>query len=90
VHVCYENSKTHHGIRKPSCSLWTLRIQFFLAIAAYPLVILMRETHGPTILAARARQMRQAGHPQAWAHHELHQKTTAQLVVTNLIRPMGY
>ena len=54
--------------------LWIVRIHLFLCIACYPLVFMLPETHGPTILKRRARMMRAQGHNHAFAREELELK----------------
>ncbi|KAI0761317.1 MFS general substrate transporter [Trametes elegans] len=67
--------------------LWVLRVQFFFAIAMWPLLFIFPETYGPKILQKRAERLRKAGRENAWAAHELHHKTVAQVLKGHVIRP---
>ncbi|OBZ66361.1 hypothetical protein A0H81_13585 [Grifola frondosa] len=67
--------------------IWVLRVFFFFTIVLWPLVLLLPETHGPTILAARSKRLRKEGHPDAWAAHELKHQTTGELFRIHLGRP---
>ena len=53
-----------------------MRIHLFVCIACYPLVFMLPETHGPTILKMRARVMRAQGHKHAFTQQELEPKLT--------------
>ncbi|KIJ27856.1 hypothetical protein M422DRAFT_190508 [Sphaerobolus stellatus SS14] len=67
---------------------WVLRIHFFMLIGFAPLLVFLSETHQPTILSNRAKRLRKAGNPRAYAHHELTHKTPGELVRIALIRPL--
>ncbi|KAI0788184.1 MFS general substrate transporter [Fomes fomentarius] len=67
--------------------LWALRVFFFFTIAIWPLVLLLPETHGPTILAARSKKLRKDGRPNARAAHELKQQTKGELLRIHFGRP---
>jgi hypothetical protein len=45
-----------------------------MCLACYPLVFMLPETHGPTILKRRARALRAQGHIQAFSHEEIELK----------------
>ncbi|KAI0750005.1 major facilitator superfamily domain-containing protein [Daedaleopsis nitida] len=68
-------------------TLWALRVFFFFTIAIWPLVFLLPETHGPTILAARSKKLRKEGRPNARAAHELKQQTKGELLRIHFGRP---
>ncbi|KII89830.1 hypothetical protein PLICRDRAFT_40003 [Plicaturopsis crispa FD-325 SS-3] len=68
-------------------ALWVLRVHFFFALALLPCAIFLPETHGPTILAHRAQQLRAHGHTNAFASHELRQITKRDLIHSHVIRP---
>ncbi|RPD54868.1 MFS general substrate transporter [Lentinus tigrinus ALCF2SS1-6] len=68
-------------------NLWALRVFFFFTIAMWPLVILLPETHGPTILAARSKKLRNEGRPNARAAHELKHQTKGELLRIHFGRP---
>ncbi|KAI1783606.1 MFS general substrate transporter [Ganoderma leucocontextum] len=67
--------------------LWALRVFFFFTIAVWPLVFLLPETHGPTILAARSKKLRSQGRPNACAAHELKHQSKAELMRIHFGRP---
>ena len=68
--------------------LWVLRVYFFFAIALLPVVFLLPETHGPTVLAARSKRFRKKGdRPNARAAHELKHETKSQLLAKHIGRP---
>jgi hypothetical protein len=53
-----------------------------------PYVILVPETRGGVILAARAQTARMAGHTGAWAIHEkLGHRSTKQILLETVFRP---
>ena len=86
-------SKTHPGrrdyIADYSSSLWVVRLHFFLSVACLPLVFFLPETYAPRILEHRAARLRKEGKVNARAAHELHSKTTAQLLQGHIVRPLG-
>lgn len=58
------------------------------AILLVPFVLLVPETRGGVILAARAQRARKAGRPGAWAIHEkLGRRTAKQIVQETVLRP---
>lgn len=70
--------------------LWVVRVHLFLVILVWPLVFWIPETHGQTILAHRARRLRTSGtNPNAYAQHELHGMSKAELLNKHLLRPAG-
>ncbi|THH19253.1 hypothetical protein EW146_g1874 [Bondarzewia mesenterica] len=73
---------TDHG-----SSLWVVRVHFFFALACWPLVFLLPETHGPSILAARAQRLRAQGQSQARAAHEVERRSRMQIVQKHILRP---
>ena len=55
-----------------------------------PYVILVPETRGGVILAARAQRARKAGHKNAWAIHEkLGHRSAKQILQQTVFRPAG-
>ncbi|KAI0063445.1 MFS general substrate transporter [Artomyces pyxidatus] len=68
-------------------ALWVVRVHFYFAIAVWPLVFLLPETHGPTVLLYRARALRKEGHATARAPQELHPTSKQQLIQKNILRP---
>ncbi|OSD05099.1 MFS general substrate transporter [Trametes coccinea BRFM310] len=73
---------TSHG-------LWVLRVQLFIVIAVWPMLFMLPETYGPTILEKRAKRLRKNGHANAWAAHELHHKSTSELLRAHVVRPFA-
>ncbi|CAL1710981.1 unnamed protein product [Somion occarium] len=69
--------------------LWVIRVHFFFCVALIPLVLLFPETYPPEILLQRAKRMRKEGKTNARAAHELHGKTTMQVVQGHVFRPMA-
>ncbi|OBZ67552.1 Polyamine transporter 2, partial [Grifola frondosa] len=69
--------------------LWVLRVHLFLAVAVWPLVFLLPESYTPHILAKRAQALRKEGKLNARAAHELHAKTTIQLMQGHVVRPIA-
>ncbi|KAM5544656.1 hypothetical protein V8D89_001554 [Ganoderma adspersum] len=67
--------------------LWALRVFFFFTVAIWPLVFLLPETHGPTILATRSKKLRSQGRPNARAAHELKDQSKAELMRIHFGRP---
>ena len=67
--------------------LWVVRVHFFFAIACWPLVLLLPETHGPTILSKRAKRMRAEGHENARAAHQIHKESRKQILQKHILRP---
>ncbi|KIJ43983.1 hypothetical protein M422DRAFT_67658 [Sphaerobolus stellatus SS14] len=68
--------------------LWCLRVFFFMLIGFAPLLFFLPETHLPTILAKRAKNLRKAGNPRAYAQHELSTKSPGKLLRIALVRPL--
>lgn len=60
---------------------------YFVA-AVLPIVYLLPETHGLTILAARSKRYRHLGIVNARAAHELKEESTMQLLQVHLGRPL--
>lgn len=69
--------------------LWVIRIHWFFVLAVLPLALFVPETHGPTILMRRAKQLRRNGHPRAFATHELHSKSKSEVLRSNMGRPIS-
>ncbi|KAH9933622.1 MFS general substrate transporter [Epithele typhae] len=67
--------------------LWALRVFFFLCIGVWPVVFLLPESHGPTILAARSKKLRKQGRPNARAAHEMKHQATSELLRVHFGRP---
>ncbi|KAI0761318.1 hypothetical protein BD413DRAFT_495770 [Trametes elegans] len=61
----------------------------FFAVAMWPLLFIFPETYEPMILEKRAKCMRKAGEQNAWAAHELHHPTVAQVLKGHVIRPFS-
>ena len=68
-------------------SFWVLRVHFFACLACMPLVYMLPESHGPTILARRARELRQQRHVQVFAQEELEHSTFWDTVHNHSLRP---
>ncbi|OCB87071.1 MFS general substrate transporter [Sanghuangporus baumii] len=69
--------------------LWVLRVYFLFTATLLPMVFLLPETHGPTILATQSERMRRRGIPNAWAAHELELRTTQEFVRLHIGRPIS-
>ncbi|KAL5494652.1 hypothetical protein ACEPAI_113 [Sanghuangporus weigelae] len=69
--------------------LWVLRVYFLFTAILLPMVFLLPETHGPTILAVRSERMRRRGIPNAWAAHELDLHSTQGFVRLRIGRPIS-
>ncbi|KAI0082068.1 MFS general substrate transporter [Panus rudis PR-1116 ss-1] len=67
---------------------WVLRIHWLFCIACMPLVFLFPETYGPTILSKRAARLRKEG-KNAYAAHEVHGKSTMQVLQGHILRPLA-
>ena len=58
------------------------------AILLVPFIILVPETRGGVILAARAERVRKSGRPHAWAIHEkLGRRSPSQIMKETVLRP---
>ena len=68
-------------------SFWVLRVHFFACLACMPLVFILPESHGPTILARRARELRQQRHVQVFTQEELEHSTLWDAVHSHSLRP---
>lgn len=79
----------HQDILTRTARLWVLRVHWFFVIALWPLLYIIPETHGPTILSRRTKRLRAGGNSNAYAAHELHTLTTKDLVRRNIGRPLG-
>ncbi|THH08482.1 hypothetical protein EW145_g2680 [Phellinidium pouzarii] len=69
--------------------LWVLRTYLFFVAALLPVVYILPETHGPTILAKRSARYRKLGNPNARAAHELNHLTTRQFCQVHIGRPFA-
>lgn len=69
--------------------LWVLRIFSLATGALLPVAFLIPETHGPTILAARAARLRVRGRKHARAAHELTGETMTDFLRVHVGRPFG-
>ncbi|KAL5519558.1 hypothetical protein ACEPAH_1241 [Sanghuangporus vaninii] len=69
--------------------LWVLRVYFLFTATLLPMVFLLPETHGPTILATQSERMRRHGIANAWAAHELERRTTQGFVRLHIGRPIS-
>ncbi|KAH9958330.1 MFS general substrate transporter [Russula dissimulans] len=67
---------------------WVLRMHLFLCLACFPLVFILPETHGPTILKRRAHTLRIKGNIHAFSHEELEHATFGDIVQIHLLRPL--
>ncbi|EJC99613.1 MFS general substrate transporter [Fomitiporia mediterranea MF3/22] len=67
--------------------LWVLRVYFFFVLSLLPVVWLLPETHGPTVLAWRSKKLRKEGMLNACAAHELKHESKKQVFITNIGRP---
>ncbi|KAA1478520.1 MFS general substrate transporter [Dentipellis sp. KUC8613] len=68
-------------------ALWVVRVHFFFVFACWPLVFLLPETHGPSILGKRAARLRAEGHSNAWAAHETSDQSKADIIRRHVFRP---
>lgn len=68
---------------------WVLRVFFFFTAVLLPIVWLFPETHGPTILANRAKKMRKEGVVGARAAHEDQHISWGQVISVHILRPAG-
>ncbi|KAI0050890.1 MFS general substrate transporter [Auriscalpium vulgare] len=68
-------------------NLWVVRVHFFFAIACWPLVFLLPESHGPTILLRRARALRAQGQSDARAPQEVSPESRQEILKKNILRP---
>ncbi|KAJ3480559.1 hypothetical protein NLI96_g8260 [Meripilus lineatus] len=69
--------------------LWVVRLHLFMSVACIPLVFLLPETYAPKILEKRAAGLRKEGQQNARAAHELHSKSTVQLLQGHIVRPLA-
>ncbi|KLO13139.1 MFS general substrate transporter [Schizopora paradoxa] len=74
-------------VAKAGPEFWVLRVFFFFTAALLPVVWLFPETHGPTILANRAKKMRKEGVIGARAAHEEHHVSWGQIIAVHILRP---
>ncbi|THH03145.1 hypothetical protein EW145_g6492 [Phellinidium pouzarii] len=68
--------------------LWVVRVHWFFVIALWPLVFFIPETHGLTILARRAKKLRDSGTTNAYAAHELHTLSRKEFLWGHIGRPI--
>ncbi|TFY57840.1 hypothetical protein EVG20_g8380, partial [Dentipellis fragilis] len=68
-------------------ALWVVRVHFFFVVTCWPLVFLLPETHGPSILAKRAARLRAGGRTDARAAHETSDKSKADIIRRHVLRP---
>ncbi|KLO12037.1 MFS general substrate transporter [Schizopora paradoxa] len=66
---------------------WVLRVYFFVVTVLLPIVFILPESHGPTLLAARARSLWKAGVLNARAANEIHYDSLKEIVNQHIIRP---
>lgn len=67
---------------------WVLRVYFFFTAALLPLVWLLPETHGPTILANRAKKMQKEGKLDARAAQQDQRVIWRQVIAVHIFRPV--
>ncbi|EGO24721.1 hypothetical protein SERLADRAFT_438336 [Serpula lacrymans var. lacrymans S7.9] len=67
-------------------ALWVVRVHFFFSIAVLPLAYMLPETHGPTLLARKAKRLRAEGR-NAYAAHEVRKLSKMELIQRHIIRP---
>src|SRR5712675_2777132 len=68
---------------------WVLRMHFILCFAFWPLVFILPETYGPTILKRRARALRVKGNLHAYSHEELEHAKLGDIAKIHLLRPLS-
>ena len=76
-----------HTLNVGKPSFWVLRVHFFACLACMPLVFILPESHGPTILSRRARELRQQQHVQVFTQEELEHITFWDTVHSHSLRP---
>jgi len=79
-HLCTQSGKHR---------FWALRVHFILCIACWPLVFMLPETYGPTILERRARALRAKGNIHAFSHEELEHAKLGDVIQKRLFRPVS-
>ncbi|KAI0306294.1 MFS general substrate transporter [Multifurca ochricompacta] len=67
--------------------LWVVRVHLILSAACWPLVFMLKETHGPTLLRRRARALRAQGHANAYSHEEIEPSKPRDIIQNHLLRP---
>ncbi|KAH8115235.1 major facilitator superfamily domain-containing protein, partial [Phellopilus nigrolimitatus] len=67
--------------------IWLLRVYFFYVLCLLPVVWLLPESHGPTVLAGRSKQLRREGNLNAYAAHELKHESNRQFFASHIGRP---
>lgn len=90
---CDQTSLCHSGayINRALSWRWVYGIWGIVGITLLiPYIILVPETRGGVILAARAQKARAAGNTGAWALHEkLGRRSAKQLIQETVLRPAG-
>lgn len=73
---------------------WVLRVYFIVVVALIPVSFLLPETHGPTILAKRAKRVQSLENGRAGAglylglgEDAIPQKNVSNIVRTHILRP---
>ncbi len=66
-----------------------MRFYFFFVVALLPVALMLPESHGPTILASRAKEMRKAGVMNARSSQDLEQQSLRKIFSAHIIRPFG-
>lgn len=91
--VAIKTSLCHSGayINRALSWRWVYGIWGIVGIALLiPYIILVPETRGGVILAARAQKARAAGNIGAWALHEkLGRRSAKQIIQETVLRPAG-
>ncbi|KAI0247926.1 MFS general substrate transporter [Lactifluus subvellereus] len=67
--------------------LWVVRVHLFLCIVCWPLVFILPESHGPTLLRRRACALRAQGYPNAHSYEELEPTKSQDIIQNHLLRP---
>ncbi|KAI0293552.1 MFS general substrate transporter [Russula brevipes] len=67
--------------------LWVVRVHLYACLVCWPLVFLLPETHGPTILGRRALALRFQGHIHAFSREQLEPMTLRDIIQRFLLRP---
>ena len=66
---------------------WVLRMHLLICAACLPIALMLPESHGPTILAKRARALRRQGQGNAFTQEELEPTTLGYFIQVHFLRP---
>jgi hypothetical protein len=73
--------------QRPQHRLWVVRVHLYTCLVCWPLVFLLPETHGPTILGRRALALRFQGNIHAFSREQLEPMTLQDIIQRFLLRP---